>query len=263
MIAVKRQQRGFSLIELSIVLVILGLLAGGILAGQSLIRAAELRTVATEYQRYTTAIYSFRDKYFALPGDMSNATRFWTAQDSTPATCQTTASSGAATCDGNGDGQIADSTYEMFRAWQHLANAGLIEGSYTGVKSGTLNDSHALGVNAPRSKMGNGGWAISAIGTFFAGDNATYAGNYGNLLWFGKATTERPQSDILKPEEAWNIDTKMDDGKPGQGKVFMRSDSNVWGAANNCSTSTSNTDYAGEYRLNISAISCALMIRNN
>ena len=78
---------GFSLVELSIVLVILGLLTGGILAGQSLIRAAELRSVATESQRYMAALNSFRDKYFALPGDMANATAFWGAQNATPATC--------------------------------------------------------------------------------------------------------------------------------------------------------------------------------
>lgn len=69
--------RGFSLVELSIVLVILGLLTGGILAGQSLIRASELRSVSTELQRYSSAIYSFRDQYMALPGDMLNATSFW------------------------------------------------------------------------------------------------------------------------------------------------------------------------------------------
>ncbi|MBN9993879.1 prepilin-type N-terminal cleavage/methylation domain-containing protein, partial [Listeria monocytogenes] len=68
---------GFSLIELSIVLVILGLLTGGILAGQSLIRAAELRSVGEEYQKNRTAVATFRDKYFAIPGDMTNATSFW------------------------------------------------------------------------------------------------------------------------------------------------------------------------------------------
>ena len=71
------KRSAFSLVELSIVLVILGLLTGGILSGQSLIRAAELRSVTTEYSRYTAATYSFRDKYFALPGDMSNAESFW------------------------------------------------------------------------------------------------------------------------------------------------------------------------------------------
>ena len=68
--------KGFSLVELSIVLVILGLLIGGILTGQSLIRAAELRSVTTQYQGYVTAVNTFRDKYFALPGDMPNAIDF-------------------------------------------------------------------------------------------------------------------------------------------------------------------------------------------
>lgn len=69
--------RGFSLVELSIVLVILGLLTGGILSGQSLIRAAELRSVVTDIQQIQTSIYSFRDRYMALPGDMKDATDFW------------------------------------------------------------------------------------------------------------------------------------------------------------------------------------------
>ena len=89
--------RAFSLVELSIVLVILGLLTGGILAGQSLIRAAELRAVTTEYQRYVAAVQTFRDKYMALPGDMPNAIAFWGAAHATPATCQTTSSTTSAT----------------------------------------------------------------------------------------------------------------------------------------------------------------------
>ncbi|MBY6117485.1 prepilin-type N-terminal cleavage/methylation domain-containing protein [Mameliella alba] len=68
---------GFSLVELSIVLVILGLLIGGVLTGQNLIRAAELRSVMTEFKTYQTAVMTFRDKYFALPRDMTNATDFF------------------------------------------------------------------------------------------------------------------------------------------------------------------------------------------
>lgn len=147
----------FSLVELSIVLVILGLLTGGILTGQSLIRASELRAVTTEYQRYATAVQAFRDKYFALPGDMPNATRFWGVQHATLATCQTTASTTALTCDGNGDGNIGY-TYEIFRAWQHLANACLIEGTYNGIDGGAgAGYDPILGVNVPRSKMSNTG----------------------------------------------------------------------------------------------------------
>ena len=95
-------KNAFSLVELSIVLVILGLLTGGILGGQSLIRAAELRSVSTEAARYTTAVYSFRDKYMALPGDMPNATAFWGAAPD----CSAQTASGASTCNGNGDGML-------------------------------------------------------------------------------------------------------------------------------------------------------------
>src|SRR3569833_319215 len=83
----------FTLVELSIVLVILGLLDGGVHTGQSLIRAAELRSVTTQYQRFLTAVQTFRDKYFALPGDMTNAHSYWGIAIATPATCVTTASS--------------------------------------------------------------------------------------------------------------------------------------------------------------------------
>lgn len=100
--------RGFSLVELSIVLVILGLLTGGILAGQSLIRAAELRSVITTTDRYQAAVYSFRDKYFALPGDMRNATSFWGDQATGPSACADAGITDGTpgTCNGNGDGLI-------------------------------------------------------------------------------------------------------------------------------------------------------------
>lgn len=89
--------RGFSLIELSIMLVILGLLVGAVTAGQSLIRASELRSVTTDIERYRAGIATFRDKYFGLPGDLLNATSFWgkdntncpthTGTNATPGTC--------------------------------------------------------------------------------------------------------------------------------------------------------------------------------
>lgn len=255
-------QRGFSLVELSIVLVILGLLTGGILAGQSLIRAAELRSVSADLQRYSAAVYTFRDKYFAMPGDMANATSFWGAQNADPATCRTTSSSGILTCNGSGDGIVSDGTWEMFRFWQHLANAGLIEGQYTGVAGPTGIYDHVLGVNAPRSRIASTGWAFSYMGTF-AGDAATYALDYGNTFWFGAIPlpNHRPQSGAIMPEEAWNLDTKSDDGLPGQGKVVARTDF-AWGNAAGCTTSTTQTDLAGTYALNRTGKVCALMVRN-
>ncbi|MBN8543253.1 MAG: prepilin-type N-terminal cleavage/methylation domain-containing protein [Alphaproteobacteria bacterium] len=259
-------QKGFSLVELSIVLVILGLLTGGILAGQSLIHASELRAVSTEYQRYMAAAQTFRDKYFAYPGDMPNAVRFWGAQagattDGTDATCAalTAAATSAATCNGNGGGGIADgaaatNAHEMFRFWQHLANAGLVEGSYTGV-TGVVGQSYAAlrGVNIPASKYPNVGWTavrwnmtagpywwgLDAGNAFFAGANATNTISHGI---------------VMKAEDVWNIDSKMDDGKPSQGKIWVQ----TW----TCTTAPDGTTYTGDYNLTLTTNNCSLVFRN-
>ena len=135
------REAAFSLIELAIVLVILGLLVGGIMTGQSLIRAAELRSITTDLNQFQTSISVFRAKYSDLPGDMPDATAFWGAAHATPVTCATTVGTGTQTCNGDGNGQIgnygsAATYYEVHRMWQHLANTGLIEGSYTGVDGG-------------------------------------------------------------------------------------------------------------------------------
>lgn len=256
---------GFSLVELSIVLVILGLLTGGILAGQSLIRAAELRAVTTEYQRYLTAVQSFRDKYFAIPGDMNNATRFWGNLGGTG--CINNAGTGAVatgSCDGDGDGNVstlgaASQTSEQFQFWRQLALAGLVEGNYSGVAgSGGLEDA-LPGTNVPKSKMNNGGWSAWGNQAAF-GDTQTYTATYGNVFEFGaKVATSRTFGPLLKPEETWNIDTKLDDGKPGTGKVIAREDATWTGAASaKCTTSSGNMDYAGLYNLSNSSAICAL-----
>lgn len=254
---------GFSLVELSIVLVILGLLVGGVLSGQSLIRASELRAATSEYQRYITAVQSFRDKYFAIPGDMNNATRFWGNLGGTG--CVNNAGTGAVatgSCDGDSDGNIgvpaaASQTGESYQFWRQLAFAGLVEGSYTGVAGSGGQEDATLATNVPRSKLNNAGWSARIIGTF--GDIQSYTADYGNVLEFGaKVASSRTFGSLLKPEELWNIDTKLDDGRPGTGRLFARDNGNFNGTASaKCTTSTSTTDYAGAYNLSNSGVICA------
>ncbi|MDP1736000.1 MAG: type II secretion system protein [Caulobacter sp.] len=239
-------KNGFSLVELSIVLVILGLLTGGILAGKSLIRASELRSVSTDVQRYITATQAFRDKYFYIPGDLPNATSFWgtlggNSSDNYSYTCglAPTTISQPLTCNGDGDGStlyIVGTTgyvYERFRFWQHLANSGLIEGQYAGCNStvcGLAVSGLTAGINVPAAKMGNsaffhaaqynGTGATSCCGGF-AGTTSIFALDTGKnmLLLTRTASPAAPDTLPLRPEEAWNIDLKMDDGLPGTGKV--------------------------------------------
>lgn len=260
--------RGFSLVELSIVLVILGLLTGGILSGQSLIRAAEIRSVTTEYGVYATAIQTFRDKYLAYPGDFRDATKFWGRLNNN-ANCASHSAAAVVTtgvCDGNGDGMLTaisssgtgGEPNEPHQFWRHLAAAGLIEGTYTGL-GGSVSSAHVvLSQNVPRSRLNNAGWGGHWLTSTSA---AHYAIEYGNSFYFGGATTGNITSDpVLKPEEAWNIDTKIDDGRPAYGKVLPREWNNACAAADNGTHARTNLE--ASYKLADSSIRCSLVFRN-
>ena len=260
----------FSLVELSIVLVILGLLTGGILAGQSLIRASELRSVTTEYQRYVTAAQTFRDKYFAIPGEMAGATRFWTRQVNA-AHCVTNSAAAVGTpgtCDGNGNGiinisSVVSQSAEGYQFWRQLALAGLIEGSYTGLGTATHGFDATPGSNIPTSKISNAGWVLSSSAGGL-GNTDIYEMDYGNLFSFGTkvSTSVYMRGMALRPEELWNIDTKLDDGRPAYGNVIAM----FWGNAANTTRCTINAvdenDLNSDYNLVNPNISCGAIFRN-
>ena len=254
--------------ELSIVLVILGLLVGGILAGQALIRAAELRAVGVEFTRWQTAVHGFRDKYFAVPGDFSAATSIWGRLNSNTdcVTNSGAAVSAAGACDGNGDGIVpwdnsgaVSTAKEMHEFWRHLQLAGLIEGNYTGL-AGTVGNSASVtpGSNSPRSKLGGAGWGAAGGGNCGLGGSACFGsltGDYNAYFVFGLPTTSgnTPINAALKPEEAWNIDTKLDDGSPTTGRTRAR-----YTGTNQCTTSTAVTDLTGIYNLPSGSLLCTL-----
>ncbi len=238
-------KHGFSLIELSIVLVILGLLTGGVLTGQNLIRAAELRSVSTQHQGYQTAAYSFRDRYFSLPGDLSNATDFW----------------GASTvANGDADGQLEAATTdggagEMYGFWEQLALAGMIEGTYSGASGdggAGLQDS-VVGVNVPAGKIGTSGWSVMYLGTI-SSSSSFFDGSYANAFIFGtKVTASVTSAAAIRPEEAWNLDIKVDDGSPELGKVRAVKTLSAADATACSNTATS------QYSLTNEDIECALV----
>lgn len=241
----------FSLVELSIVLVILGLLTGGILSGQSLIRAAELRAVTTTFQAYQSALHGFQDKYSAIPGDMNNAERFWgTDPDGCPT--HSVRVKKKETCNGNGDGRLTDA--EGFRFWQQLANAGLIEGSYTGVSGDT--GTHAIvGDNVPVTRISQVGFTVWFLGDSGGNANA-FRLNYGNVFEVGKERSPgRTINAFLMSEEAWNIDQKIDDGKPGFGRLIVYN----WDV---CTHAADRNDVSTEYDPSTRSISCSFYFRD-
>lgn len=97
----------FSLLELSIVLVIMGVLAGGVLKGKAILDNAKIQGIATDFQRYKLMISEYKESYHALPGDDPNATNHFSD-----------------TQNGNGDGIISDNDVNLF--WTHLFKAGII-----------------------------------------------------------------------------------------------------------------------------------------
>src|SRR5262245_28461003 len=117
----RKQERGFTLIEIAIVLVIIGLLLGGVLKGQELITSARVRNLISTQDGVKAAYFGFLDRYRALPGD------YGAASTNIPncGTCQ----------NGNNNGQITTQTAggpneEYISAWEHLSKAGFVTGSY-------------------------------------------------------------------------------------------------------------------------------------
>lgn len=227
---VRNGKHGFSLVELSIVLVILGLLTGGILLGKNLVRAAELRSINTQFGSYITAINLFKETYSALPGDMKNATSYWgiAAGTGSDATCQSFASTGKETCNGDGNGQIDNGANEMFRFWQHLANAGLIEGSYTGTRGTISAYHHVSGTNSPRSKFSSATWGTRYYHTTAAGSIFNIIHD-SHMSFGGLDGNGWPHAPAITIEEVWNLDSKFDDGKPAQGAFS----SGIWSGCTN------------------------------
>ncbi len=204
--------RGFSLVELSIVLVILGLLTGGILAGQSLIRAAEIRKFTGEMSKFQSSYHAFRDKYFAMPGDFNLATSFWPTPD-----C---ASGGA--CNGGGDNIITTAGESRF-VWQHLELAGLWPGHYYGRyrTTGLVN-----GYDVPISPLGSSqsiDFVRKILGSGSSTHNFVPTGHYiyhGTIPDDGAGSGYLMDTGTLNGDEVWRIDTKMDDGMPRSGKIW-------------------------------------------
>lgn len=277
-----RTHQGFTLIEISIVLVIVGLVAGTVLVGRDMIRHAELVKLHSQYTEIVTAINSFRSKYNCLPGDCATATAFFDTATGCPDlsdTIYTPAApalyandiSGTATCNGDGDGRIdANNTmYEMTTLWQQLAAAGLIGGAYTGGGS-TQGGSIVLpGINCPVALSPARCWVI------FDGDNSVWRGLLGNPpltivpIQLGTVMTVMQQfapgwsSVPFTPQEALSYDAKYDDGSPVAGTILIAFGSTHCTNGNESVSSAANetAQYVGGNSVFSNTPSCNLIYR--
>jgi hypothetical protein len=262
MMTLQNARAGFSLLEISIVLATVGLLVGGVVAGQSLIRASELRSVGEEAQKYRVAVAAFKEKYNALPGDMNNATRFWGRADNGTFSGQcaaptTNVGTGTQTCNGDGNGRVAEWTAgviysETFRFWQHLANAELIGGKFNGIYGPGGGKHSKIGVNSPPSAFPGGGWTVEYAPQWYGGSSIEFAVAAGQFFEIGAESTGNcTQEALFTPEDAFNIDKKIDDGKPARGDVTAIQ----W---DSCTLASSAGDLTADYDFTNKNAACAL-----
>ncbi len=199
--------RGFSLVEISIVLVIIGLIIGGILVGQKLIDAAENRSLITELGEHQAAIGHFVSRYNALPGDFALADLKF---DQTKA--EVIAIAGFQ--NGNGNNRIEWDQGEGTLAWKHLEIAKLTEGRFDLTASN--NEEGLPGVNIPAAKIAEGlGYFLS----WTAGDMQ----NHFQLSATNGGGTLNAAEPILNAAQAHDIDRTLDDGLPNLGLVRYNS----------------------------------------
>lgn len=192
-------KKGFTLVELSIVLVIIGLLIGGILVAESLIGTTKTQTFISQIQQYDVATNTFFDKFGALPGDAARMT------GATP---------------GDSDGYIEAAAYttlvnseEISNFWPHLSLTGLSKVG-GGNFAATMASGIQLDTNAPRAKVGTN-VGIIGFGSAAAGGNFYFAGNC-SAMTNGTVNC----TDGVLDQDAVGVDTKIDDGVGTTGDVL-------------------------------------------
>ncbi len=225
--------RGFTLVELAIVLVIIGLLVGGVLVGRDLISSAEIRAQISQIEKYQTAVNTFKVKYGSLPGDIPDPTASgfgFVARGGTAGT-------------GNDDGIMQGSSCflcsdgENGLFWQDLSAAKLIGGNFSLFASassglpGVLTEASSPSISSllPRAVIGNSIYVYvynDGISTLLK-DRKNYFGISGlaapasvganGTIVTVSGSSSNPRS--LSVQQAYNIDNKIDDGLPFTGNV--------------------------------------------
>jgi hypothetical protein len=256
------------------VLVIIGLIIGGVLVGQDLIRAAGVRATISQIEKYNTAVNTFIGKYNAMPGDLNGqtATAFgFTARGTN--TGQGDGNGALQTWNGAGTSGLWQGGGETGLFWVDLSTANglnnnLIDGSFS---TATITvpavqvTSATMGNYLPPAKLGKGNYIY--VGTF-NDDGVNYYGI--SVPTTINTNGQLPSTPGLSVAQAYSIDIKIDDGFPLAGTVVAKYvNGPTWTTAANASPAVAascfdSTTTAGAYAVTVNngtATKCALSIR--
>lgn len=239
-----KKKSAFSLIELSIVLIVIGLLIAGITGGASLIKSSELRSVMGEARGYAVAVNAFYSQFNMLPGDYD----------------QVIGTSVAGNKNGNieyyGTGPVSESS----SAWQALKAIGAVDAITVGAPDAAT-VAPTFGTNAPSSKIKSSGWAFD-YRTFTEGNNTAanqnvvvLTGAIGTAVTAGSNTLVQGTNvakATITGADALSIDSKIDDGSANLGKVRGLNA----GSATDCYTASSTA--SATYKADGTGKVCAL-----
>ncbi|HET7400185.1 MAG TPA: prepilin-type N-terminal cleavage/methylation domain-containing protein [Usitatibacter sp.] len=200
----KSQQSGFTLVEIAIVLVIIGLLLGGILKGQELINSAKVKNLANDFRVIPTYIYAYQDKYRALPGDDAQVV----AHNGGVLATTPSGKQGDGVIEGKWDSTTATDESVLF--WNHIRKAGLMSGTDT---VGAFDDADPY---TPKNALGG------RIGISGNGSSATpyITGMSGSYQICSKG---------IPGKFAKQLDIQMDDGDPSKGNMQAIKDGSASG----------------------------------
>ncbi len=202
------RQKGFTLVEIAIVLVIVGLLIGGVLKGQEMITNAKLKRIESDNAGIAAAMFSYQDRYLQLPGDDSDAdTRF------------TMFNGQGLTINGNSDGSINGNwlgvlNSESSNFWKHLRASGLVPGG----GNDATQPSNAYGGNIG---IRDGSLLLSGHVTVFGSLEGPIAKILETRLDDGDPTTGRIQSDLTAPLMDGSVVSGVAGGYVDNARYFM------------------------------------------